>query len=299
MPLYAFDGTWNERLADDAATPELETLRNTNVVRFLEAYDGKCTHFNGIGTRVGALGRAMGGIFGVGGRQRVAEAIADLRADACEDGSVDVVGFSRGAALALSFANRLADQVPDGRPLRIRCLALFDVVGAFGLPFDLGPLKFQAFNPGHELTLPPSVDYCFHALALDERRHTFRPTRVAGACEVWFRGAHGDVGGGNGNVGLNAIALCWMLRKAAAAGLPIRDDAIRAAAAAANPLAPVAWPAPDPIANGFRRVRPTDRVHHTVMRPCRTPGYNDAPAECPTEDAACELRAEPVARSAV
>lgn len=63
-------------------------------------------------------------------------------------------------------------------------------------------------------------------MAMDERRQTFRVTRVLNGYEVWFRGVHSDVGGGNGNVGLSSVALCWMLRKAQAAGLPIKDAAI-------------------------------------------------------------------------
>jgi uncharacterized protein (DUF2235 family) len=295
MPLYAFDGTWNELRTDDLSTPIVETDHNTNVVRFAQAYADKSFHFNGIGTRAGRVGRAVGGAFGVGGRQRVADALNQVRA--LRPGEpIDAVGFSRGAALALAFANRVAEEVRGvgGAPGRVRWLGLFDVVGAFGVPFNLGPLRFQEYNVGYNLTLPASVDYCFHALALDERRQTFQPTRVGGACEVWFRGAHSDVGGGNGNLGLNAIALCWMLRKALACGLPIQEEAIQRAAAVADPLAPVRWPDPDPIANGFRSVRPSDRVHPTVMRPCLNRRQREGPVECPTEDAANERLAERV-----
>ena len=59
---------------------------------------------------------------------------------------------------------------------------------------------------------PRVIDAVRHAMALDERRQSFSVTRIKGAYEVWFRGAHSDVGGGNGNAGLNAIAAAWMLR---------------------------------------------------------------------------------------
>src|SRR5207247_985299 len=68
--------------------------------------------------------------------------------------------------------------------------------------------------------------------ALDERRPSFLPTRLNGACEVWFRGVHSDIGGGNGNRGLNDITLKWMMSKAKGAGLPITDADI----AALNPM---------------------------------------------------------------
>ena len=65
-------------------------------------------------------------------------------------------------------------------------------------------------------------------MALDERRPSFLPTRLPGAHEVWFRGVHSDVGGGNTNRGLNDIALKWMLSKAKGASLPIADEDILA-----------------------------------------------------------------------
>jgi hypothetical protein len=302
MALFAFDGTWNDRRVDDVTTAELETDRNTNVVRFLEAYESEpCLHFKGIGTRAGALGKVVGGMFGAGGRRRIHEALAHARGAHGEP--VDIIGFSRGAALALAFANRLAQESSNEGAVPVRFLGLFDVVGAFGIPFDLGPLRFQQVNVGYALTLPPTVQYCFHAMALDERRQTFALTRVDGAHEVWFRGAHSDIGGGNGNVGLNMIALAWMVRKGLACGLPLSRTALDAAAAAADPLAAVRWPDPDPISNRFRTVRPDDLVHHTVMRPCLTRRYNQVPAECPTETADLECAVagartiEPVARS--
>ena len=81
---------------------------------------------------------------------------------------------------------------------KIRFLGVWDVVAAFGLA-NLGN---TALNIGHHLSVPKSnLQYCFHALALDERRPSFSPTRLHGALEVWFRGVHSDVGGGNDNTG--------------------------------------------------------------------------------------------------
>ena len=107
-----------------------------------------------------------------------------------------------------------------------------DVVAAFGIPIDLGPLKFHRVNLGYKLALPENVTYCCHAIALDEQRKAFRITRVENGYEVWFRGVHSDVGGGNQNEALSNIALAWMLRKAAFAGLPV--DATIAAQLAIN-----------------------------------------------------------------
>ena len=286
MPLYAFNGTWNSEKTDDLATQDDETLQNTNVVRFRDAYDrGNGYYCNGVGTRIGVFGKVFGGALGAGGGPRLDAAMAHLeQREAAGDREIDIVGFSRGAALALAFANRVATR--DARA-HIRFLALFDVVGSFGIPINLGPIKFQEYNLGYQLDLPRHVEYCFHAMALDERRQTFRVTRVKGAYEVWFRGAHSDIGGGNGNAGLNSIALCWMLRKAAACGLPIRQQAILDAAAACRPHAAVTWPS-DPYRNKFRPVAADDRVHHTVAIPCGNKDYQDPPASCVREAAEME-----------
>lgn len=56
--------------------------------------------------------------------------------------NVSVFGFSRGAALARAFVNRLVDQCErkaqaltyEGYPLRVNFLGLFDTVASFGLP---------------------------------------------------------------------------------------------------------------------------------------------------------------------
>lgn len=64
--------------------------------------------------------------------------------------------------------------------------------------------------------LPPNVTHCFHAMALDERRKDF-PITMLTSCQpmrltqTWFRGSHSDVGGGNENLGVANISLCWIV----------------------------------------------------------------------------------------
>jgi uncharacterized protein (DUF2235 family) len=294
MALYAFNGTWNSEKTDDLGTTAHEDEGNTNVIRFRDGYEGAQNYYcNGVGTRLSWFGKLVGGAFGAGGFTRLEEATHHLKARvAAGDRDIDIVGFSRGAALALAFTNKIAKtkalRDADGRPPRIRFLGLFDVVGSFGIPINLGPFKFQEYNVGFELTLPDNVQYCFHAMALDERRQTFGVTRVKGAYEVWFRGAHSDVGGGNGNAGLNAIAAAWMLRKAYACGLPIRQNAILEAASRAKACGPQ-WTSFDPVRNRFRPIADGDRVHHTVAMPSGFKECNEPGANCIREDAAAEL----------
>ena len=223
MALYAFDGTWNNE--KDAGRYDL----NTNVVRFKDLYTGRKFFYQGVGTRHGLVGKIVGGAFGVGGHDRIEEAKRDLaRQLAGGDRDIDIVGFSRGAALAVHFANVICDgitfagrhEVPP-----VRFLGVFDIVAAFGIPIDLG-ISFNRINLGYKLGLARCVQHCYHAIALDEARKAFRPTRVRGGCEVWFRGVHSDVGGGNDNHALNDITLRWMLRKAIATGLPMATDCV-------------------------------------------------------------------------
>lgn len=245
MALYAFDGTWNE--------DEGSAIEDTNVVRFKELYQGNnAEYLEGVGTRFGKLGRFLGGIFGSGGRTRIDEMYDEL----CEnwkngDKAIDIIGFSRGAALAVHFANKIGE---EGIKLdndhvdqpRIRFLGLWDIVASFGLSFD-NIIDFQKINLGwHIDTVHKGVDHCFHAMALDERRESFDVTRLdpdhqyANICEVWFRGVHSDIGGGNENVARSNIALQWMLTQARTCGLPLNETkALLPRYSDTNRLAPV------------------------------------------------------------
>ncbi|HEY1910696.1 MAG TPA: DUF2235 domain-containing protein [Vicinamibacterales bacterium] len=289
MALYAFDGTWNS--AKDGEDPQ---YTNTNVVRFFQAYkkQSKTNDFYlaGVGTRFDFIGKALGGAFGLGELVRINEAYDQLCSNwAAGDKIIDIVGFSRGAATTLDFCNCIMDRgirkpgsqdVVEAHP-QIRFLGVWDVVAAFGL----ASLGNTALNIGHHLSLPKSsLDYCFHALALDERRPSFLPTRLPGADEVWFRGVHSDIGGGNTNRGLNDITLRWMFSKAKSASLPIGEDDI----AALQPD-PTAIPKPDqklPIP--VRLIAAVDRKHYTVSP---LDGWTNPPATCLLESPADEQTA--------
>jgi len=297
MALYAFDGTWNsEKSSED---PE---YRNTNVVRMYEAYHARSGtddfYVAGVGTRFDKIGQILGGVFGLGELPRINEAYDHLcRAWAAGDHVIDIVGFSRGAATTLDFCHTIqergirragTDVVVEPRP-EIRFLGVWDVVGAFGLAL----LGNTALNIGHHLSLPRTgLTYCFHALALDERRPSFLPTRLQGAYEVWFRGVHSDIGGGNGNRGLNDITLKWMMRKAQGAGLPVTGEDL--AGLRPDPTAPP-HPAITLPAN-VRVVSAVDRRHYTAGPAA---GWTSAPPTCPVETVEDELVATPLGAGGV
>jgi uncharacterized protein (DUF2235 family) len=285
MALYAFDGTWNSE--KDAG----EYDRNTNVVRFKDQYTGPKFFYKGVGTRHGALGKFFGGAFGVGGKNRIEEACRDVAKQfAAGDRDIDIVGFSRGAALAAHFANVIADDgvTVDGVKERppVRFLGVFDLVAAFGIPVNLG-FNFNRINLGYRLGLSKGVRFCYHALALDEARQAFRPTRLRGGCEVWFRGVHSDVGGGNDNHALNDIALRWMLNKALASGLPLQTNCIAASCTRVDANGKIGGNF-DPIRNRAREPKADDRFHYTVMA---RPKHVNPPDPCSRETEQLELEA--------
>jgi uncharacterized protein (DUF2235 family) len=269
MALYAFDGTWN--------TDKPGTEHDTNVRWFHDAYNGPKHYFKGIGTRFGELGKVIGGVTGAGGRDRVSEGMDAYRQNRQNgDTVVDIVGFSRGAALALQFANSVCDD--HGQ---VRFVGVWDTVPSFGIAAI--PL-----NIGWDLDLPDNVAKCFHAMALDERRIDFklrRPdARVADAdqdgrlFELWFRGVHSDVGGGNDCPGLSSIALQWIFAHALRLGLPIDPAPMAANAARMRPDTTIST-------HGFtvegrdRVVRWNDQAHQSVTFRASAGGshYNNPP----------------------
>jgi uncharacterized protein (DUF2235 family) len=278
MALYAFDGTGQK---DD--DPEAENSGDTNVARFFFAYrpsdsqlpiDDRRNHYQrGVGT-AGLFRKVLGGITGFGGRTFVGRALDKLEQNIKHgDAVIDVVGFSRGAALALDFVNEIAKgkrKLPDGSIPTVRFLGLFDCVPSFGVA--LIPL-----NIGWDLDVPANVAHCFHALALDERRgnfHLHRP-KVLGqerpGClkEVWFRGVHSDVGGNGAKEdpprGLASIPLNWMFVNGQACGLQF-DPAFVAANKALAKAEAKMLDNFDPIETSFRKLRDGDLVHESVAR---------------------------------
>ena len=261
MALYAFDGTSKDDDDEDA--------NDSNVVRFARAYRGRRVYRSGVGTRYGAIGKVLGGWMGVGLHQRIDEAKSELRKNLARgDRIIDVVGFSRGAAAALDFANVVFEEFRDGTPDAppVRFVGLFDTVASTGIL----PGKIDL---GLDLALPPNVGKCCHAMALDESRASFHLRRVtprkgaklvAGTIEeVWFRGCHSDIGGGHQHDPLANIPLCWMLRRAAHVGLTFDELEVQAAMGARDGSAHIIRAGLDKKVRK-RQPKSGDRVHCSV-----------------------------------
>lgn len=270
MALYAFDGTGNEDDVNETAG----VSKDTNVRNFCEAYDGTVEYLAGVGTRYGVLGRFFGGIFGAGGKTRIEEMYEKLQKNWGDgDKTIDITGFSRGAALAVHFANVIEKKgvIENGETVypEIRFLGVWDIVGSFGVPRDI-VFKFQDLNIGYDLTLADKVQHCFHAMSMHERRDCFKVTRlnrpggIARANETWFRGVHSDVGGGIRNIGLSSISLSWMFQNAQECGLGLKPDHVDKAKDNHNIMAPLSHNA-DIIIGHQRRIRSDDTVHDSAI----------------------------------
>ena len=114
---------------------------------------------------------------------------------------------------------------------RVHVLALWDTVASLGLPLWGWWFRVGALWRSLPLNIDPApvCDHVYHGLAMDERRSQFFPTLVTPPAaggptveQVWFRGAHADVGGGYAERQLSDISLAWLERKLTAHGVQLR-----------------------------------------------------------------------------
>ena len=124
-----------------------------------------------------------------------------------------------GGAVARA-ALRKGDLIPR---VPIRSVGVWDTVGSMGIPNYVKGSRNDFFS-FVDTRLPRAVEFGFHAMALDEQRRDFPVTRWdkdARVEQVWFIGAHADVGGGYplSESGLSDIALDWMTQKLAGVGV--------------------------------------------------------------------------------
>ena len=110
----------------------------------------------------------------------------------------------------------------------IQFLGVWDTVGSLGIPS--GPFRWigRAWYDFHDVELNPRILNARQALAIDETRKHFKPAvwdttaqagTTAGAApqtvkQLWFAGAHSNVGGGYEESTLADIAFQWMAEEA-------------------------------------------------------------------------------------
>jgi uncharacterized protein (DUF2235 family) len=112
----------------------------------------------------------------------------------------------------------------------IALVGVFDTVKALGLRLPILWLLTDKHHSFHSAALGAGIQRGAQALALNETRSVFQPVlwdvppdRLGTVEQVWFRGAHADIGGHLGAFQdarpLSNIPLVWMLGRAEAAGL--------------------------------------------------------------------------------
>lgn len=118
--------------------------------------------------------------------------------------------------------------------VEIEMVGVWDTVKALGARLPLLWRITEKRHAFHNHHLSPVVRHGFQALALDETRQVFEPEmwecpdmwdgRVE---QVWFRGAHGDIGGQLGGFAaarpLANISLVWMLERLEACGVALPE----------------------------------------------------------------------------
>ena len=264
--VVCFDGTWNKP-ADESLSGEDQIETNVcrfyksvkemgaDGVRQVKWYD------EGVGTKWYA--RFIGGAIGVGLEKNILDGYKFLAKEYQEGDEIYVLGFSRGAYTARSLVGlirncglvenkrlplriamaygiyRTRDDGPDSstaaqfkakfsREIKIKFLAVWDTVGALGIPLDLLKGLNMKFYEFHDTTLSKIVENAYHAVAIDEHRFDYdvclwNPEVKPGHKleQRWFAGAHCDVGGGYNDRRLSDLTLRWVQARAAAAGLAV------------------------------------------------------------------------------
>jgi uncharacterized protein (DUF2235 family) len=174
----------------------------------------------------------------------------------------------------------------------IQMVGVWDTVGALGIPLTLfSSLNYVLFN-FHNTILHENVRFGYQALAIDEEREKFKPalweTRQ-GVEQVWFIGAHGDVGGGYAAHGLSDIALNWMMTKALNQGIRFVNSAVASGVVkiTGNPYDIQHFPSqkfPFSLLETAKRVIPEGaKIHSSVQQRMMHKELNYNPANLPVQ----------------
>jgi uncharacterized protein (DUF2235 family) len=152
----------------------------------------------------------------------------------------------------ISFLNLITRRTPydrsGNRPVNsIKFLGLWDTVAAYGLPIEemtrgVSQWIWPLYLP--ERSLNPKVQRASHALSLDDERTTFHPVlwtergetlpardargqrwlKDERISQLWFAGAHANVGGGYPDDALAYLPLEWIMEEAKRLGLQFKES---------------------------------------------------------------------------
>jgi uncharacterized protein (DUF2235 family) len=112
---------------------------------------------------------------------------------------------------------------PDGSTIEVQAVAVWETVGSLGIP-NIPLLSRLGLQPAsreykfYDTSLSGIIRHAFQALALDEHRGPFAPAvwerkglekSTIDLRQVWFPGAHSNIGGGYPDQEIANITLAW------------------------------------------------------------------------------------------
>jgi uncharacterized protein (DUF2235 family) len=260
--VYCADGTWDGK---SNATNVFKLFS-----ALLVSSDQMPFYDSGVGADGNPLEKILGGAFGTGLFQKIKDGYTKISQVYEAGDELFLFGFSRGAYTARSLAGMIvvcglpsknfddslverAFQAYRNKDQRASILAalssqysmcnppismvgVWDTVGALGIPAIFGGVSPVLYG-FLDTSLHPNVKNAFHALAIDERRKEFPATLWTSAPapgqkieQVWFCGAHSDVGGGyaasDNSTVLSDITLSWMINRAQSVGVAFSPTAL-------------------------------------------------------------------------
>jgi len=184
------------------------------------------------GDRIFLFGYSRGA-FAVRSLAGVVDRVGLLRRDEATERAVKLAWRHYESGPNLDAARRFASRHCHAAA-PIEMVGVWDTVKALGVRLPLLWMLARDRHAFHNHHLGQSIRHGYHALALDETRVAFEPVLWdslpgwQGALEqLWFRGAHGDIGGQVGGFvaarPLANLPLVWMLEKAEALGLMLPE----------------------------------------------------------------------------
>lgn len=272
------DGTWNKPNSTfEGKTVRTNVQKIFDCINKEGTKDGKTIkqikyYDEGVGAEGNMFTKLFNGATGGGLDENILDAYKFISWNYEVDDEIFLFGFSRGAYTARSLAGlirkcgiiikndlsifekayelyRDTSLSPDSQKVvdfrkenshapQIKFIGVWDTVGALGLPLHWLQWHNKKKYQFHDTTLSSIIDHAYHAISVDEKRSTFKPTLWKQSDNVknrstaqileqrWFAGVHSNVGGGYPDEGLSDIALKWMIEKAMDAQLGFNEKLI-------------------------------------------------------------------------
>lgn len=246
------DGTWNR--PDQGGGPTNVTKMARAITQRNKKGEPQIVYYDeGVGTG-NSIDRYLGGSIGIGLGDNVQQAYRFLALNYETDDQIIMFGFSRGAYTVRSLAGLVSlvglirkgdlDQMPriweyyrtpppdrridyiDERMVAARpqidLMGVWDTVGALGIPGNILGRIGRRKHEFHDVKLGKKIKRAYQALAIDEPRKLYAPAVWDTAQknpdqaveQIWFAGAHSNIGGGYADPVLSDQAFLWMISKA-------------------------------------------------------------------------------------